>query len=243
MKTAIKLVIALSVQLACVRLSSPSNLTQKAIRVENGPKIDGILHDDAWKQAALFAGFKMVFPNPGDNPTERTELRILYDERNLYLGVYCYDREPARISANCMVHDGFGEEKSDDAVRVLLDPFQDKRNAYVFFVNPCGARSEGLASGEQASLNWDGIWDARSRVQNDGWSCEMAIPFKTISFKPGLASWGINVERYIARKQETDRLSGRPATAISSIPWKRRPSRGSAVSSRASESPSVLTAS
>jgi len=208
MKTAIKLVIALSVQLVCVRLSSPSNLTQKAIRVENGPKIDGILDDEVWKQAEPFAGFKMVFPNPGDNPTERTELRILYDEKNLYLGVYCYDSEPIKISANCMVHDGFGKDKSDDAIRVLLDPFQDKRNAYVFFVNPCGARSEGLASGEHASLNWDGIWDARSKVQNDGWSCEMAIPFKTISFKPGLASWGINVERYIARKQETDRLSG-----------------------------------
>ncbi len=203
-----KPVIVLSFLLACARLSFPDNLVQKAVRVEKGPALDGSLRDWAWTQAAPFTGFKMVFPNPGDEPTERTELRILYDGAHLYIGVYCYDREPPKISANCMAHDGFGEGKSDDAVRVLLDPFQDKRNAYVFFVNPCGARSEGLAAGEHASLSWDGIWDAKSKIQPDGWSCEMKIPFKTISFKPSLASWGINVERYIARKQETDRLSG-----------------------------------
>jgi hypothetical protein len=150
----------------------------------------------------------MVFPNPGMEPTEKTELRIVFDNVNLYIGVYCYDSVPLKISGNSMVHDGVGEGKADDVVRVLLDPFQDKRNAYVFIVNSRGGRSEGLASGQSASLNWDGIWDAKSRIQPDGWSMEMKIPFKTISFKPSLASWGINVERYISRKQETDRLSG-----------------------------------
>ncbi len=151
----------------------------------------------------------MVFPNPGMEPTERTELRIVFDSANLYIGVYCYDSMPSKISGNSMVHDGVGEGKADDVVRVLLDPFQDKRNAYVFIINARGGRSEGLStSGESVSLNWDGIWDAKSRIQPDGWSAEMKIPFKTISFKPGLPSWGINVERYIARKQETDRLSG-----------------------------------
>ncbi len=97
---------------------------------------------------------------------------------------------------------------SDDLVRVLLDPFQDKRSAYVFFVNPLGARGEGLVYAGEASLNWDGIWEARGRILEDGWSAELRIPFKTISFKPGLAVWGINVERVVARKQETIRLSG-----------------------------------
>ena len=97
---------------------------------------------------------------------------------------------------------------SDDLIRVLIDPFQDKRTAYVFYVNPLGARSEGLVYAGSPSLNWDGIWEAKSRVLKDGWSAEMRIPFKTISFKPGLAAWGLNVERVIARKQETVRLSG-----------------------------------
>jgi len=194
--------------LAGFSFSEGNGLAQKAVRVDKGPVLDGSLGDDVWKQATPFTGFKMVFPNPGEEPTERTELRILYDEDRLYIGVYCYDSVPSKISGNSMVHDGVGEGKADDVVRVLLDPFQDKRNAYVFIVNARGGRSEGLASGQSVSLNWDGIWDAKSRIMPDGWSTEMKIPFKTISFKPNLASWGINVERYIARKQETDRLSG-----------------------------------
>ena len=185
-----------------------AGLSLRAVRVEKSPTLDGSLQDDCWKQAEPFTGFRMVFPNPGDEPTERTELRVVFDEANIYVGVYGFDREPLKVCGNSMAHDGAGEGKKDDEVRVLLDPFLDKRNAYVFIVNPCGARSEGLASGEHANLSWDGIWDARSVLRPDGWSCEMQIPFKTISFKPGLASWGINVERYIARKQETDRLSG-----------------------------------
>jgi Domain of unknown function (DUF5916) len=190
--------------------SEGSGSAQKAVRVEKGPVLDGSLQDDVWNQAAPFAGFKMIFPNPGAEPTERTELRIIFDSANLYIGLYCYDSVPSRISGNSMVHDGGGEdeEKANDVVRILLDPFQDKRNAYVFMVNASGGRSEGLASGEHVSLDWDGIWDAKSKIQPDGWSAEIEIPFKTISFKPSLASWGINVERYIARKQETDRLSG-----------------------------------
>ena len=181
---------------------------QQAVRVAKGPAMDGNLEDEVWQQAVPFTGFKMVFPDPDSEPTEKTELRVLFDSANLYLGVHCYDRLPARISGNSMVHDGDEEGQADDVVRVLLDPFEDKRNAYVFIVNARGVRSEGLAAGEYVSLNWDGIWDARCRIGAEGWSAEIKIPFKTISFKPGLASWGINVERYIARKQETDRLSG-----------------------------------
>jgi len=194
--------------LFCARLVNAQVVTLKAVRVEKGPSMDGSLQDEVWNRAMPFIGFRMVFPIPGNEPTEKTELRIVFDEANLYIGVYCYDRVPRKICGNSMIHDGVGEGKADDVVRLLLDPFQDKRNAYIFIVNACGARSEGLASGEHADLRWDGIWDAKSRVQSDGWSCEMKIPFKTISFKPSLASWGINIERYIARKQETDRLSG-----------------------------------
>jgi len=97
---------------------------------------------------------------------------------------------------------------TNDVIRVLIDPFLDKRTAYIFYINPKGARSEGLVSGGNASLNWDGIWEGRAKILPDGWSAEMKIPFKTISFKKDLPAWGLNVERYIARKQETDRLSG-----------------------------------
>lgn len=193
----------------------------KSVRVEEGPRIDGRLDDTAWKAATVIDGFRMVEPHPGADPSEKTEAWIVYDGHSLYIGIYCHDSAPARISANSMAHDsgssgggymGYGRgatsTSSDDIVRVLLDPFQDKRNAYVFSVNPQGARSEGLIYAGDASLNWDGIWAAEACRLDDGWSAEMRIPFKTISFRPGLSVWGINIERKIARKMETIRLSG-----------------------------------
>jgi len=191
----------------------------KAIRIQQGPKIDGSLSDSVWRSAIPFTDFRMFEPSPGQTPTEKTELRILYDDANLYLGVMCCESEPGRISANTMAHDDGGAQQgmyyghhsdspSDDIVRILLDPFQDKRNAFIFFVNPLGGRGEGLAYAGSSSLNWDGIWEAKSRILENGWSAELRIPFKTISFKPDLSAWGINVERIVARKQETIRLSG-----------------------------------
>ena len=191
----------------------------KAVRVKEGPKVDGLLTDPAWQSASAIIGFHMVEPRPGEDPSEKTEARVLYDDASLYIGVYCHDSEPARISANTMAHDsgnvqsnmGYGhspQTASDDVVRVLLDPFQDKRNAYLFFVNSRGARGEGLVYAGSSSLNWDGIWEAESRRLGDGWSTEIRIPFKTISFRPGLTVWGLNIERTIARKMEVIRLSG-----------------------------------
>jgi hypothetical protein len=191
----------------------------KAVRVKEGPKVDGLLTDAAWRSASAITGFRMVEPRPGEEPSEKTEAWVVYDDTSLYIGVYCHDSEPGRISANTMAHDsgnvqtytGYGhapQTASDDVVRVLLDPFQDMRNAYIFFVNSRGARGEGLAYAGSSSLNWDGIWEAQSRRLADGWSTEIRIPFKTISFRPGLTVWGLNIERTIARKMEVIRLSG-----------------------------------
>lgn len=180
----------------------------EATRVMKGPHLDGFLDDEVWQEALPFTAFKMVEPTPGLTPTEATELRILYDENNLYIGVHCFDGQPQQIAAHSMAHDNNLEGRSEDVIKILLDPFQDKRTAYLFFVNPRGAKSEGLGTGEHFSLNWDGIWDAKSRITETGWSAEIKIPFKTISFNPALEAWGLNLERYIPRKQETIRLSG-----------------------------------
>jgi hypothetical protein len=192
----------------------------RAVRTDQGPRIDGRLDDPVWQSAVPSSDFRMVEPVPDSAPSERTEIRILYDASNLYIGLLCLDSSPGRISANSMAHDAGGgsqgggymhgapEGASDDVVRVLIDPFQDKRTAYIFFVNPISGRGEGLAYAGSSSLNWDGVWEAKSRITDRGWTAELRIPFKTISFNPALTSWGINVERIIARKQETIRLSG-----------------------------------
>jgi hypothetical protein len=119
----------------------------RAVRVDQGPKVDGLLSDSVWQSAVPFGEFRMVEPQPNSNPTEKTELRVLYDEGSLYIGVLCMDSEPGRIAANTMAHDGAGgagggpmgfgfhhggpNTSSDDLIRVLIDPFQDKQNAYL----------------------------------------------------------------------------------------------------------------
>ena len=179
----------------------------KACRIAVSPQIDGMLEEPFWQDATPFTGFKMVEPAPGAEPTEKTELRVVYNQTGICIGIFCYDSKPERISANTMEHDK-AEERNEDQVSILLDPFQDKRSAYLFIVNPKGARSEGFAGGEHYNLGWDGLWEAKCRINDQGWSAEIFISFKTISFNPKLNSWGINVERYIARKQEVIRYSG-----------------------------------
>ncbi len=187
----------------------------KAVRVEKGPRIDGRLDDPAWQAATAIDGFRMVEPRPGEAPSERTEVRIVYDAHSLYIGVHCLDSEPDRIAANTMAHDSGGDSggmgryyyghhgssiSSDDLVRVLLDPFQDKRTAYVFFVNPRGARGEGLVYAGDASLNWDGIWEAEASRPRRRLVRRDAHPVQDDLVPPRPDAWGINVERTIARK-------------------------------------------
>jgi hypothetical protein len=179
----------------------------EAKKVIQGPIIDGRLNDSVWINAVPFSDFRMVEPAVGSDPSEKTEIRIIYDRTSMYIGIRCYDSQPRKIAANSMQHDN-SEDSNEDQISILLDPFQDKRSGYLFIVNPKGARSEGYASGEHYSLAWDGIWDASSRIDAEGWTTEVCIPFKTISFNPRLTEWGINFERYIARKQEVIRFSG-----------------------------------
>jgi len=188
-------------------LSTAQENNIEAVRVNQSPNFDGRLNDPVWNKAVPYSGFKMVEPSTGSAPSEKTEVHIIYDKYSLYIGIRCYDSQPQKITANTMQHDN-SEEKTEDQVSVLLDPFQDKRSGYLFIVNPKGARSEGYSTGEHYTLSWDGIWDAKSQIDEEGWTTVIRIPFKTISFNPRLTEWGINIERYIARKQEVIRFSG-----------------------------------
>lgn len=116
--------------IAAAVLSSPVLASQlKAVRVDKGPRIDGFLSDPVWQSADAFTAFRMAEPEPNQDPTEKTELRILFDDSNLYVDVFCYDGEPARIAANSLAHDSGGRRQgmgfwhipqgpSDDIVRV-----------------------------------------------------------------------------------------------------------------------------
>lgn len=181
-----------------------------ATRVIKGPKLDGRLDDEAWKGAEDGGPLVEFLPYEGVEPSLRTEFRVVYDAENLYVGIACHDPNPDDIVAVELAHDG--RISSDDYVIVVIDTFLDRRNGYEFRVNPNGARGEALIS-DNVNLNesWDGIWMARSRIDEEGWKTEMAIPFKTLSFKPGLETWGFNLFRNIKLRNERNRwVSARP---------------------------------
>lgn len=187
-----------------------------ALRAEVPPVVDGDLSDPAWKGASPALTLTQQDPKPEQAATERTEVRVLYTESAVYFGIKCYDSEPRKIAVSTMERDG--EIWNNDHVRVLLDTFLDRRNAYVFEINAAGAKRDGLAKGDYSDYSWDGIWDGKARRLPDGWSAEISVPTKTVSFKPGLTTWGFNLERIIARKVEIDRWASPRRNANFSTP-------------------------
>ncbi|HDZ27133.1 hypothetical protein LCGC14_0966380, partial [marine sediment metagenome] len=132
-----------------------------------------------------------------------TEIRVLYDDQYLYFGVVCFDSQPEKIVANEMRRDG--ELQNDDYFEIFIDASHDHRNAFYFAVNPLGARRDALIRDEGSNINWnwDGIWIAKVKRTERGWTAEIAIPFYTLRFKKGKnQTWGINFGRHIARKRE-----------------------------------------
>jgi hypothetical protein len=179
----------------------------RAVRVERAPTIDGRLDDAVWSSAEAIANLTQVDPREGAHPTELTEVRILFDSNALYVGIRCFDREPASIIATQMQRDS--DLQFDDRVAIALDTFHDHRNGYYFAMNPAGAKVDSLISGN-GKLNqaWDGIWEGRASIDDLGWSVEIAIPFETVAFNAALSSWGFNVQRSIKRRLESDRWAG-----------------------------------
>jgi hypothetical protein len=180
--------------------------------------IDGTLDEPAWSQAVAIGPLVQSDPKQGAPASEDTEVRVLFDANNLYVGITCRDRDPKSIVSTQLARDA--DLDVDDRVMVVLDPFFDHRNGFFFVVNPAGARSDGQISNNAQTLSyeWDGIWNARARVNADGWAAEIAIPFKSLRFKPDQDVWGMNVERQIKRRQEHDRWAGaRPDVWVTNL--------------------------
>ena len=147
--------------------------------IDEAPEIDGVF-EEIWQDGTLMPDtFRQVNPIEGAPPTEKTEVYLMRDARNLYVGFRCFDSDPSGIQANKMQRDG--ELDSDDTVTLIIDPFRDRRTGYVFHMSAAGGRTDGrITGGSRADYNWDGIWYGRVTVDDKGWTCEMAIPFQTI---------------------------------------------------------------
>jgi len=176
-----------------------------AVRASGPIKIDGRLDEPDWARAAVIRpeDIHQILPVEYAAPTQVTRFLVLYDDDALYLAGDMKDDHPELMTAK-VLRQGGANSWLDDQFNIFLDPFNDKRGGYRFQVNPHGVRQEGLFKGaDQVQWQWNGIWQAGSLQGDDGWVAETRIPFKTISFDPTTDTWGLNLNRRVARTNET----------------------------------------
>lgn len=185
----------------------PERPVATSTRTALAPTIDGRLDDAVWRAAKPIGELIQIEPLEGVPPSEASEIRFLHDGEQLYMAIRCFDREPGLIVSTTRERDAFLEV--DDRIEIVFDTFHDRRNAFFFQINACGSKGDALVTNNGANFNkpWDGLWEGVARVDELGWSAELALPFKTLDFAEGGDTWGLNVERYIGRKREESRWS------------------------------------
>ncbi len=181
--------------------SQPEKL--HAYYCEDKIKLDGKLNENCWLKATPIDNFTQREQNEGEPATEKTKIAVVYNTNHIYFGIWCYDKEPDKISAQKMARDFRWD--SDDNVEIMISPFNDNRNGYLFVTNPNGAMADVQVGdeGKDFNMNWNGVWDVAVDRNEQGWFIEMVIPFTTLKFKKeAVQTWGINFERNIRRKKE-----------------------------------------
>ena len=166
-------------------------------------KLDGKLDERCWTQAENIENFFQRELNEGMPATEKTSIATLFNTNEIIFGIWCYDSEPDKISAQQMARDFDWE--SDDNIEILISTFNDNRNGYLFVTNPNGAMADVWVGDEGKNFNkdWNGVWDVAVQRSQQGWFAEIVIPFSTLKFKKdSIQVWGINFERNIRRKKE-----------------------------------------
>ena len=183
----------------------------KPLRISETITLDARMDEPAWSQAPVATDFIQNDPRTDNPASEKTEVRVLYDNDNPYFGVYAYDSQTGRIIISDLRKDF--NRGNGDAFEVVLDTFGDRRNGYQFATNAAGAKwdAQMVNEGRETNANWDGIWNVRARVVEDGWVAEIAIPFRTLKFRSeDVQTWGINFQRKIRHRNEDSYWSPLP---------------------------------
>jgi hypothetical protein len=183
------------------RASDADLKSVRAVRVDTPPIIDGKLDDAVWSQANVVTDFHQIRPGDGVEPSEPTELYLLYDDDAFYIGARMFDSNPELIAAPTIRHgQGLG---ADDRLVVIIDPFNTRRAGYRFETNANGIRHDALyQSVNSFQSDWTVIWDTAATIDENGWVAELEIPFKTLPFDPSIETWGFNFGRGIRRRGE-----------------------------------------
>lgn len=188
-------------ELSVVTKSKRKRVPEKTLSITKATspiEVDGVLDEEAWRTAEEATGFHQQFPNDTSSASSQTEVRLTYDENNLFVGVICYDEVEGKYIVESLRRDF--DERNNDYFMLVIDPFNDLTNGYAFAVTPLGVQLEGLLTGggsgfRSLSSSWDNIWYSETRKTDDGWVAEMKIPFKSIRYADDISTWNIQFVR------------------------------------------------
>ncbi len=177
-------------------------------------RVDGKLEEGAWAAATPVSGFTQVDPEEGRPVSERTEVRVLYDDDAIYIGARLYDRSPvtARLGRRDM------DRGDSDWFAVIFDSYHDHQTSYVFLVNPAGVLRDAARTENNADPSWDAVWEGSAHIDAEGWVAELRIPFSQLRFnRTDEQTWGVQFERDITRRGEFAVFSFTPKSEQSGI--------------------------
>ena len=176
----------------------------KAYRTYESIEVDGVLNEADWQKADAIKQFVQIEPNEGESNSEPMEVRILYDDENIYFGFICYDSEMSKLIANEMRRDARDIHENDN-IFILMDTYNDKRSGFFFRANALGAIQDRAITNNGDTLNddWDAVVACKSKIHETSWTTELSIPFSQLRFKKSdPMHWGLNVGRELMRNQE-----------------------------------------
>lgn len=164
-------------------------------------KVDGEFNEQSWQKAEVADKFFMVQPMDTSYAVAKTEVRMTYDDNNIYVAAINYSPKPGKYIVESMRRDY--SFNNNDNFFVCFDTYNDLTNGFLFGLNAAGAQTDATQSnGGSGNYNWDNKWDSKVIQYNDRWVCEIAIPFKTIRYKKGVMQWGVNFSRLDLKQQE-----------------------------------------
>ncbi|MEQ1758933.1 MAG: DUF5916 domain-containing protein [Vicinamibacterales bacterium] len=197
---------------AVLARDSQGRVTVRAVRLASPLTIDGTLSEPTYEVTESMGGFIQNEPSPGAPATERTEVWLFFDGDNVYISARCWDSDPSSIVSTELRRDNNTIFNGNDIIAIALDTFHDGRNSLLFTINPSGGRQDGQVTNErQYNGDWNPIWRVQTARFDQGWTLEMALPFKSIRYggAPGQL-WGLNVMRVKRSKVEVSFLSQVP---------------------------------
>ena len=188
---------------------SESGMTIRAVRIDQPVRVDGVLDEVVYSESGAISGLTQIEPSNGEPASQETDVWLLFDKTDVYVSLRVWESDLDRMVATEMRHDAIQGFSQNELISVAFDTFYDRRNGYVFLINPLGGHGEAqFANESQVNVDWNGIWESAVGRFEGGWTIEMAIPFKTLRYQSDDRQvWGFQVQRKNRWKNEISFLA------------------------------------